>query len=144
MRYYTLAADIGNAEAKYRLAVKLANGQGVKTDLSGAIELFREAALARHSRAAMALGVAYASGTGVMRDIQLSADYFRIAAELGEAEAFFKLGRLYLTGALGFVDRGKAMAQFKAAAARGLHLRNFNWASSPWQMPKMVIISKLR
>ena len=54
-----------------------------------------------------------------MRDIQVSADYFRIAAELGEIEAFFKLGHFYLNGALGFVDRGKATAQFKAAAAKG-------------------------
>ena len=55
VQYYTRAAELGNAEAQYKLGVCYLNGDGVKKDRTEALKWLREAAERGHAKAKKAL-----------------------------------------------------------------------------------------
>ena len=55
VQYYTRAAELGNAEAQYKLGVCYLNGDGVEKDRTEALKWLREAAERGHAKAKKAL-----------------------------------------------------------------------------------------
>ena len=65
MKYYTAAAQAGDAKANCNLGVMYHNGAGVSRDAQLAVKYFTAAAQAGHAEANYSLGVMYDSGAGV-------------------------------------------------------------------------------
>ena len=93
-RWWRLAADQGNADGQYSLAVDCAIGEGVEKDLEEAVRWFRLAADQGHAGAQYNLGVSYKNGDGVEKDLEEAIRWFRLAADQGDAEAQSYLKRL--------------------------------------------------
>jgi uncharacterized protein len=88
IRWYTMAAENGDSEAKNELAFIYFTGNGVKKDYKKAYTLFQEAANMNHTLAQYNLGIMLYSGEGVP-DVDLPGAYawFSIAATNGHLEA---------------------------------------------------------
>jgi TPR repeat protein len=68
VKWYTLAAEQGNAIAQFNLGVMYANGQGVPKDYTIAVRWYRFAAEQGNASAQSNLGTMYGMGTGVIQD----------------------------------------------------------------------------
>jgi TPR repeat protein len=62
------AADRGNVDAQYNLAIHYENGLGLVQDKKEAVRWFRKAADERHASAHSSIGVMYLNGKGVTQD----------------------------------------------------------------------------
>ncbi len=71
-QWYRKAALKGLPVALTKLAILLRNGQGIKQDWNGAVDLFREAAGKRYAEAQYNLGLLYVNGEGVTQDLLAS------------------------------------------------------------------------
>jgi TPR repeat protein len=116
LKWFRESAAQGNGESKYYLGVMYAEAQGVGRDYQVAGQWFREAAEDGY-------------GFGVPKKYQVAVKWaedveqYRIAAENGDAEAQYRLASL-LYGPEARAhdipqDREKAIALFRAAAAKG-------------------------
>lgn len=68
LKWYALAADKGDGEARYQVGVAYRDGVGVAADRTLALRFFREAAETGNPHAALALGELYAANAGEMPD----------------------------------------------------------------------------
>lgn len=118
-RWFRRAAEQGNSEAQYCLAVRHLNGQGVDQDLSEAVKWLRKAADQGHAGAQDSLGVRYATGQGVPQNEAEALKWFRRAAEQGHAVAQFNLGLAYAQGKGAAIDLVEAYAWFCLSAEMG-------------------------
>jgi TPR repeat protein len=91
-------AELGDADAQYRLGVSYRDGKGVDRDCAQAVAWWRKAAGQGHARAQSALGFMYANGQGISRDYAQAVAWYRRAAEQGVARAQFNLGVMYSRG----------------------------------------------
>ena len=64
------AANNGDAEAQFEMAVRYEQGQGVTKDFARAIGWYRKAAEGGHAEAQSTLGWFYQNGQGVEQDIE--------------------------------------------------------------------------
>lgn len=87
-------AYLGNVDSQYFVAVKYANGNGVKRNRHLAILWFKKAASVGHVMAHYMLGIYYKEGNEVVQDFELAEKYLRFAAEKEEPKAQFALGAL--------------------------------------------------
>ncbi|CAE7412502.1 purD, partial [Symbiodinium microadriaticum] len=121
-RWLRLAADAGNRDAMYGLALAYRHGDGVEVDLSMATELYRQGGNLGHPQAQAALynlGCCYMNSTGVPRDPQAAVDCFRRAAEQGDMDAHVSLGKCFLTGEGVARDQAEAQRLLMLAADHG-------------------------
>ncbi len=118
-KWFTLAAEKGNADAQAGLAELYETGQGVPKDAAKAIELYRKAAEQGHAGAQYALGFDFESGRGVPQDHVQAAKWFRLAAEQGQPLAQYDLGQRYELGVGVPVDKPEALKWLILAAAQG-------------------------
>ena len=94
---YRTAADAGNLEATFGLAVLLVNGRdGVTRDAAAAAKLLATASDAGHGEAAYVLARLHWAGDGVARDETRRMVLIERAAELGHVEASVELGMTLL------------------------------------------------
>jgi len=107
------AARAGDAEAAFQLGELLRvgmpaqAGQAAQPGAPGqAWPWYRQAAEARHAKAALTLGQMAANGEGTRKDATESARWLALASELGSAHAMFLLSNAYRYG-LG-VERDEA------------------------------------
>ncbi len=111
------AAEQGDAEAQFRLALRLRAMSGRGADLvhphRQAALWFRKAAEQGHAGAQGALGSMYGLGQGVAQDHRQAALWFRKAAEQGHPHGEFVLGSMY--------GLGQGVAQDHRRAAIWLH-----------------------
>ena len=77
-----------------RLAPSLAEGRGVKKDLTRAADLFEKAATNGHSSAQYNLALLYLDGKGRPADEQKAVEWMQKAAEQGNAPAEYDLAPL--------------------------------------------------
>ena len=84
---FRAAAEKGNVEAKYFLAVCLSRGLGCKADPERAAAVAKEAADAGDSYAQLLYGTFLRDGTGVARDSSAALHYFDLAAKGGNEHA---------------------------------------------------------
>lgn len=91
-------AVLGDAEAQFRFAQKLAEGDGVPENDREALKWYREAAEKGHPRAALTMSRLYFTGDGVARDDAKGAEWMQRAAERGDSYAQALMGMLCLGG----------------------------------------------
>ena len=108
LRLLEHAARAGDAEAAYQL------GELLRVQVAGSVPQpaqawpwYRQAAEARHAKAALALAQMARNGDGVRRNEAAALGWLRVASELGNAHAMFLLSNAYRFG-LG-VERDEAL-----------------------------------
>lgn len=113
------AAKRGDANASFRLALMLLNGQGVAPNRAEAARFMKIAAELGHVRAQYILGTFYHEGTGVKQDQKAAARWIARAAAGGDAEAQYAYGLLLLSGGGVPVDKVRAMEWLGKASRQG-------------------------
>ena len=78
-RWFTKAAELGEAEAQFSLGNMYAEGHGVPQDDQQSVSLFRKAAEQGFAPAQVNLGVMYTQGQGIERDMVEAHKWFNIA-----------------------------------------------------------------
>ena len=118
MRWYQLAAEAGDAQGAFALAIAHLRGEGVKPDPQKARSLLQQAAQKNHPAALYELGM-----LDLESDLQnpaRAAESFTRAVSLGSADAAYALALLYKSGRGVSEDRNKAAQLMKQAASGDL------------------------
>jgi len=119
-RLFKLAAQRGQPQAMWELAIMHRDGGGVARDLDVALSLLRSAAAAGDPSAMNSMGNWAREGIGQPRDDVEAVKWFRAAADLLHEYALDNLGRMYWQGRGGLpLDRVEAVKLYRAAAYRG-------------------------
>jgi TPR repeat protein len=123
-RWYRLAADLGDRQARFSLGLLMLIGQGgVTKDRTAAASLFEQAAAQGHAGALYNLGVMALEGDGGGKDkpdFAKAADYFKRAAELGDGDAAYSYGVLCRSGRGVPLDTAEGAEWIKRAADAGI------------------------
>ena len=133
VRYYTLAAEQGNADAQLNLGWcyergewSYERGEGVEKDLNKAVYWYTKAAEQGQAQAQHNLGLCYAYGQGVEIDQKKAVYWYTKAAEQGHAGSQNNLGLCYKKGEGVEKDLKKAVYLFTKAAEQGEVNAQFN------------------
>ncbi len=117
--WYRRAAEQGNADGQFTLALWLWTGQDVSKDRTEAVGWWRKAADQGRSDAQYWLAGAYRAGEGGLpRDLAEAARWFRLSAEQDFGEAQSSLGQMYRNGEGVPRDDREAVAWLRKAAER--------------------------
>lgn len=121
-RWYRLAADLGDRQARFALGLLLLTGQGGATkDRAAAKALFEQAAAQGHAGALYNLGVMAIEGDDKTKpDFAKAADDFKRAADLGDGDAAYSYGVLLRSGRGVPLDTAEAARWLKRAADSGV------------------------
>jgi hypothetical protein len=92
------AAQLGDLQAQYNLAVMYDTGRGVAQSYRQAVTWYRKAAEGGLVRAQYNLAHMYADGLGVRQSDTQAAAWYRKAADLGDAPAQYNLATMYENG----------------------------------------------
>ncbi|MBO5972417.1 MAG: SEL1-like repeat protein [Alistipes sp.] len=92
---YMKAAELGNAEAQYKVGWRYFHSQGVAKDNYEAFKWFKKSADQGYVDAIYKVGEAYMYSQGVQEDYKMAEKYFLSAAYKGYGDAYFDLGWLY-------------------------------------------------
>lgn len=84
IKWFRLAAEQGNAEAQYKLAIMLDKGFGTSTNHTEALVWYKRAADQGHASAENNIGNLYSEGRGVPVDKDEAERWYRRSAEHGE------------------------------------------------------------
>ena len=87
VKWYTKAAEQGDASAQSNLGLSYFNGQGVPQDYKQAVTWFTKAAEQGHASAQINLGAMYGAGQGVQRDYKQAYVWFSVSAVDGRSDA---------------------------------------------------------
>jgi len=117
--WYAVAADLGNAGAKTRLALMMLEGRGLPKDADKAADTFQEAAEAGDPDAAHSLSLMFLKGEGRQRDPASAFRYMRQAAEAGDSAAQYALAVMYEEGQGTVPDEALASTWYGRAARSG-------------------------
>lgn len=98
LKEFRSAADKGDANCQYNLALMYEKGIGVGKDEKEALAWYRKSAEQGNSNAQFNLGVLYENGRGATVDFEQARKWYRKAAAQGDALAIGNLGMLYLRG----------------------------------------------
>ncbi len=121
-RWYTKAANQGNAWAQYQLAFLYRAGEGVPWSEERAVDWFRKAADQNQARALCELSRLYASGIGEPRSPDDSVGpLLERAAGLGDSTAYYELVARYAHGIVIPQDMIRAAQWYYRAASLGVH-----------------------
>jgi TPR repeat protein len=107
-RYVKQAADLGDPNSAYRLALEMESGEN--PDLAQAFKYFDKAAQGGLSQAMHNVGVYYLHGKGVIKNIHLALAYLTEAAKLGSPLSLLTLSLLHLDGTEVEKNRGVALS----------------------------------
>ncbi len=95
---FRAAAEKGNAECQYNLALMYEQGMGIAKDEKEAVVWYKKSAEQGNSNAQFNLGVLYENGRGTKVDFAQANQWYRKAAVQGDALAIGNLGMLYVRG----------------------------------------------
>ncbi|KAG9295548.1 hypothetical protein G9A89_004615 [Geosiphon pyriformis] len=125
---YSKAAEAGNTNAQYNLALCYANGEGTTKDLEKAFEFYSKAAEAGNTNAQYNLALCYANGKGTKRNSEKAFKLYSKAAEAGNTNAQYALGWCYEDGR-GTTKNSEEAFELYSKAAKAGHLNaQFNLA----------------
>jgi VWFA-related protein len=113
------AAELGDVEAQYNLAVMYDTGRGVPQDYAQAVVWYRKAAENGLVRAQYNLALMYSGGQGVPQDFAQASAWYRKAADLGDAPAEYNLALMYESGQGVPRDYAVALSWYRKAADQG-------------------------
>jgi TPR repeat protein len=116
---YRQAAEQGDANSQYDLAMMYYRGQGVAQDYKQAFKWFAKAAEQGLAEAQNNLGLMYSEGKGVTRDYQKTFEWYTKAAAQGLPDAQNNLGTVYRTGKGVARDYKQAVNWYRQAAEQG-------------------------
>ena len=116
LKWYRMAANQGDADAQYRVAVHYAYGSGVDKNLAEAVRWYRMAANQGDMYAQYEIGCCYEAGNGVEQDIDEAVRWYELAAEKGCELAQYRLGELYELGESVELDLEKSFRYYLGAA----------------------------
>ena len=91
---FTLAAEQGDANAQYELAISYRDGDGTKPDVKRALELYTLAAEQGLAKAQYNLGLMYGQGQGVEQSTTTAREWLEKAAAQGNEDAISVLKTL--------------------------------------------------
>jgi TPR repeat protein len=129
-RLYADAANQGNPDAMYRLALLYRDGNGIGQDSAAAANWFYQAAKQGHAAAQMELGFACITGNGVHLDNVAGFRWLQLAAQAGLARAQAALGAMYQTGRGLAQNDPEASVWFRRAAEQGQPVAMFELGQS--------------
>ncbi len=113
------AAQLGDLEAEYNLAVMYDTGRGVPQNYAQAAIWYRRAAERGMVRAQYNLALLYEGGLGVRQDDTQAVTWYRRAADRGDAPAQYNLAIMYENGRGVPHDYGQALSWYGKAAEQG-------------------------
>ena len=119
VKWYTLAADRGFADAQNNLGVCYENGNGVAKSYAEAVKWYKLAAEQGDSDAQVNLGLCYENGNGEKQSFEESVKWNQLAAEQGNAYGQGNLGLCYDLGLGVKQDYDKAVKWYRLAAEKG-------------------------
>lgn len=131
LRWYSLAAALGNATARTNLAIALVTGKaGYQKNEVEAVRLLKLAAAQGEPVAQGNLGIAYQRGVGgVEKNEAEAARLMRLAAEAGHTFAMNGLAAILARGAEGVPqDEREAVRLWQASADQGYAISSYNLA----------------
>ena len=98
LKEFRAAAEKGEADCQFNLALMYEKGMGVTKDEKEAVVWYRKSAEQGNSNAQFNLGVLYENGRGCAVDFAQANQWYRKASVQGDALAIGNLGMLYLRG----------------------------------------------
>jgi uncharacterized protein len=126
VRWFQMAADLGQTKAQFYLGECYAHGWGVEADLEEATrwyrqahDSYRQAAEEGEAVAQLQLGVCYATGKGVPKNAHEAFKWYSLAAEQGNSKAQLLLGLCHEKGIGICQNAGTAAGLYHAATAAG-------------------------
>ncbi len=99
MTSFDAAADLGDPNAQFNLALVYQEGRDRPQDYAAAARWHRKAAHQGHTGAQYGLALMYAKGQGIEKDDAKAVDWYRRAAKRGHQAAQFNLATMYDQGA---------------------------------------------
>ncbi len=113
------AADDGDMDAQYEMAIRMINGELVERSMKGAQVYLERSANQGHPIAQSILCNWYLSGIVVEKSLEKAFELATKSAEQGYVESEYTLGWMYENGQGVEKDLSKAMELYKEAAAKG-------------------------
>jgi TPR repeat protein len=95
---FRAAAEAGNADAQFNMALMYERGIGVSKDEQESVGWYRKSAEQGNSNAQFNLAVMYENGRGTAVDYYQAHQWYREAAVQGDGLAIGNLGMLYIRG----------------------------------------------
>jgi len=121
IKWFRLAADQGNAESQFKLAMAYDQGRGISANKIEAIRLYKLAVAQGYSDAQLMLASKYAQGMDVEQDFAQAAKLYQLAADQGDVFAINELGKMYVTGRGVAKSTDQAIQLYKVAAQHDFH-----------------------
>jgi TPR repeat protein len=119
-RLFRQAAELGDIDAAYGLAILFREGTGVARDRAESVKWLRRAAEERHVAAMVEFAIVLFNGDGVERNEVAAARYFAKAAQANSPVAQNRLARLYAVGRGVKMNMVEAMKWHILARANGI------------------------
>lgn len=121
VHWFTKAAEAGNADAQYSLALIFISNKSVAQNVDDAIKWFKKSADNKNAEAALYLYDLYSKGTDVTKDDAEALRWLMKAAELGSRDAQTQLGVNLLYGLDGAVkNEAEALKWLLKAGQQGV------------------------
>ena len=98
VKEFRAAAEAGNADAQFNMALMYEQGIGVSKDEPESVVWYRKAAQQGNSNAQFNLAVMYENGRGTAVDFHQAHHWYRKASAQGDGLAIGNLGMLYMRG----------------------------------------------
>ena len=122
------AAANGNITSQYEIALRYAQGKGVKRDYGKAATWFKRAASNGFAPAQYRVATLFERGLGTAKDFGRAQIWYRRAAVTGNVKAMHNLAVLYTKTENGTIDYARAAEWFEKAGAYGLADSQYNLA----------------
>ena len=126
LKYYKMAAELGDDQAQYIVAQMYEDGEGVEQSYSEAAKWYRMAAEQGHALSQVFLGILYENGEGVEQNYSEAVKWFRKAANQGDAGGQNLLGYMYSHGNGVEQNYSEAVKWYRKAAEKGWPSGQFN------------------
>ena len=118
-KWFSKAAEMGNANAMNGLGLIYEFGRGVTKDYNEAAKWYRKSAEQGYAKGQANMGYMYEAGNGVEKDYNEAAKWYRKAAEQGYARGQANLGYMYEYGYGVNQDYAEAAKWYRKAAEQG-------------------------
>jgi uncharacterized protein len=138
---FRAAAEKGEADCQFNLALMYEKGIGVAKDEKEAVVWYRKSAEQGNSNAQYNLGVMYENGRGCAVDFAQANQWYRKASVQGDALAIGNLGMLYVRGDGVKVDKVAGVALLLRSATLDPSPENFakrNLSTTKGLTPELV------
>lgn len=123
IRWYSAAAEQGDALALHSLGAMHARGKGFEQSYKEAMDWYLKAAEKGYAESQMTIAYMYQYGQGVTADKEKAIHWYRLAAEQGDETAIQQLQLLEQSGDAGAIDEA-LLAAYLAAPAKKLAMEH--------------------